>query len=358
MAESIDLETVMSAFCRNIMCDLYMNIDSNEMQLAETLFEKKCAKSIRDLNSQKNASHSETSICHCLQTVAQFILDLTYIEECKLVDTEFPPDSFPRVSYILDTLSSIEHLAKKVMPNKEPIEVLLSEIIECIRWRKGALLYMYCHTLNSPSQAPNFPTHYQKCLEDGIDQLKWMLCTRSSPKWLLDLSMDDSEKVPDLEEDSDFLSSQGILSDTHLLALMYCGELCYWHTEAVNKGLFTTDQTTDEKIPEEVKQGEDTLCASPIEPNQRLSPIDDNSVKANKGSDCECSDASSAVNEIEKRQSDSLECCNVTSDIKKVGQACMEMYITVANGPMAPGGWSTERAEEILQFFTAGKPGS
>lgn len=46
-------------------------LDSNEMQLAETLFEKKCAKSIRDLNSQKNASHSETSICHCLQTVAQ-----------------------------------------------------------------------------------------------------------------------------------------------------------------------------------------------------------------------------------------------------------------------------------------------
>lgn len=34
----------------------------------------------------------------------QFILDLTYIEECKLVDTEFPPDSFPRVSYILGNI--------------------------------------------------------------------------------------------------------------------------------------------------------------------------------------------------------------------------------------------------------------
>ena len=30
-------------------------------------------------------------------------------------------------------------------------------------------------------------------------------------------------------------------SDTHLLAMMYAAELCYWHQQAVDKGLFTQD---------------------------------------------------------------------------------------------------------------------
>ena len=35
--------------------------------------------------------------------------------------------------------------------------------------------------------------------------------------------------------------TSGVYSDTHLLAMMYAAELCFWHQQAVDKGMFSQD---------------------------------------------------------------------------------------------------------------------
>lgn len=34
----------------------------------------------------------------------------------------------------------------------QPINILGAELLECLYWRKGALLYMYCHTAKERSE--------------------------------------------------------------------------------------------------------------------------------------------------------------------------------------------------------------
>lgn len=34
----------------------------------------------------------------------------------------------------------------------QPINILGVELLECLYWRKGALLYMYCHTAKEKSE--------------------------------------------------------------------------------------------------------------------------------------------------------------------------------------------------------------
>ena len=41
------------------------------------------------------------------------------------------------------------------------VETLGEDIVECIHWRKGALLYMYCHTLENKERQPE-PGHYRQ----------------------------------------------------------------------------------------------------------------------------------------------------------------------------------------------------
>ena len=66
------------------------------------------------------------------------------------------------------------------------------------------MLYLYCKHLNKPK--------LPKCLEASIERF--------------------------------FILISGIFSDTHLLALMYSGELCYWHWKIVKET--TTDQSVKE----------------------------------------------------------------------------------------------------------------
>ena len=40
----------------------------------------------------------------------------------------------------------------------------------------------------------------------------------------------------------------GIYTDTHMLALMYCGEMCYWYVQAVRDGLFDLCPEFDVKV--------------------------------------------------------------------------------------------------------------
>ncbi|CAL1529532.1 unnamed protein product [Lymnaea stagnalis] len=313
-----DLQTSFTEFCKNILKEMSLRLDGDEMTIAESLYTDKCAKLVDDIGKKKNVSDRDILVSECLQGIAQFVLDLTYLEECKLVNEEFLDEASPytRILYLIGTLSSIEQLAQKTVKEKQPIEVLGPEVVECIHWRNGALMYMYCHTLNSESEAA-FPAHYQQCLEKGIRSLKSMLCSQCSPAWLTEQSTYVAEKELDGEEDdhSSFLYAQGILSSTHLLALMYCGEMCYWFTKANF---------------EDIKKGEGH--ATP------------DLVRGDTTARDTCIDIAGDTEHFDKDNCDTI-------NAPQLGQSCLEVYVRAATKQVFAGGWQASRAEEILEYF-------
>nr|XP_023682211.1 UPF0600 protein C5orf51 homolog [Paramormyrops kingsleyae] len=99
--------------------------------------------------------------------------------------------------------------------------VLGVELLECLYWRRGALLYMYCHTLHQRKQwIKKNKTTFLKYLQEGVRYLMRMLQVRNSVKLSDGVVFHDSTTASFL--------SEGIFSDTHLLAMMYVGELCFW----------------------------------------------------------------------------------------------------------------------------------
>uniref|UniRef100_A0A8C2BB77 Uncharacterized protein n=1 Tax=Cyprinus carpio TaxID=7962 RepID=A0A8C2BB77_CYPCA len=72
------------------------------------------------------------------------VLDITFYEENRLVDQEFPEDTSPfKIQQLLQDLTEPEVLVQSVLG---------LELLECLYWRRGALLYMYCHTLHQRKQ--------------------------------------------------------------------------------------------------------------------------------------------------------------------------------------------------------------
>lgn len=51
----------------------------------------------------------------------------------------------------LGYLDKIGNMCEAVLPGSQLEELLGSEIAECILWRRGALLYMYCSTIQEDS---------------------------------------------------------------------------------------------------------------------------------------------------------------------------------------------------------------
>ncbi|KAM5169208.1 RAB7A-interacting MON1-CCZ1 complex subunit 1 isoform 3-T3 [Callospermophilus lateralis] len=113
-----------------------------------------------------------------LELYTQAILDMTYFEENKLVDEDFPEDSSSqKVKELISFLSEPEILVKE--NNMHP-----------------------------------------KYLVDGINYLLQMLNYRCP------IQLNEGVSFQDL--DTAKLLSAGIFSDIHLLAMMYSGEMCYW----------------------------------------------------------------------------------------------------------------------------------
>ena len=46
-------------------------------------------------------------------------------------------------------------MCDKISPGRRPEELLGNEIAECLLWRKGALLYMYCSTVRQDDDRVN-----------------------------------------------------------------------------------------------------------------------------------------------------------------------------------------------------------
>ncbi|XP_006007173.1 RAB7A-interacting MON1-CCZ1 complex subunit 1 [Latimeria chalumnae] len=225
-----------------------------------------------------------------LQDYTQVVLDITFFEENRLVDNDFPEDiSSERVCKVLHDLSEPEVLARDLIKDQDLCAVLGVEMVECLHWRRGAFLYMYCHTVREREKwLMGNQSHFKKCLEDGICHLVKMLHVRSP--------VDLNDKVLFRDISTARLLSEGVFSDTHLLAMMYTGEMCYWRLKN---------------------------CAKEEDHDQ--------------------------ISEVSSRSYAALDHDNV--EFRRVGQLMLQKYISFCEGPLNGQGWSTESAKEILSFF-------
>ncbi|KAM6302864.1 RAB7A-interacting MON1-CCZ1 complex subunit 1-like [Podargus strigoides] len=228
-----------------------------------------------------------------LQLYTQALLDITYFEENLLVDEDFPEESaLQKVKELICILSESEDLVRECNINEEPINILGAELLECLYWRKGALLYMYCHTAKERSEwlRENIAV-FKKCLNDGVNYLMKMLSFRCPLQLNEDVSLQD--------KDTARLLSEGIFSDTHLLAMMYSGEMCYWRLQHCGEGKQESLEVTD--------------------------PI----------SNCDLGCTS---------QSMSL-------DFRETGKNVLMKYVAVCEGPLKDQGWNTATAKQMLCYF-------
>uniref|UniRef100_A0A8C8FUM5 CE051 n=1 Tax=Oncorhynchus tshawytscha TaxID=74940 RepID=A0A8C8FUM5_ONCTS len=150
--------------------------DDDYLQNASSILDK--------LKSFYRQGGESNSLPKLLQDYTQVILDITFYEENKLVDQEFPEDCSPfKIQQLLQDLTEPEVLAGRLVPAQEVQSVLGLEVLECLYWRRGALLYMYCHTLHQRKQwiKKNKAT-FLKCLQEGVRYLMRMLQVRNSVK--------------------------------------------------------------------------------------------------------------------------------------------------------------------------------
>ncbi|RUS84234.1 hypothetical protein EGW08_007986 [Elysia chlorotica] len=356
------------SYCKNTLSEIGMQKEeaqgNDQKEIILNVYHSKCSSLITEITSLDDEALSFVVLTNLLQKIAQLVLDFTYVEECCLVDQDFLLQAaYERVTYIIETLSSIERLTTEVAPDNHLRDLVSPSIAECIHWRKGALLYMYCHTVNSRCGREQLPSHFLQCLQNGSKHLIAMLSTRSSPVWLSPASdsMDEASGVDTGSsiDQSEMLLSQGIYSDTHLLALMYLGEMCYWYAQLTQPSPScdqipgaghnvrgdnnpSADTTASGDNWPSVQQGDATVGTSPS-----TGEVGDK-VDLSPGLSCAASFSQCQTEvsgpSLSLQQGQSL-------DMLRVGQSCLENYISAAKGPMSAGGWSTDRAEEILQYF-------
>ncbi|KAM5257878.1 RAB7A-interacting MON1-CCZ1 complex subunit 1 isoform 7-T12 [Hipposideros larvatus] len=117
-----------------------------------------------------------SSPSNLLELYTQAILDMTYFEENKLVDEDFPEDSSEKVKELISFLSEPEILVNENNMHPKHCDLLGDELLECLSWRRGALLYMYCHSLTKRREWLTRKSNLLKeYLVDGISYLLQML---------------------------------------------------------------------------------------------------------------------------------------------------------------------------------------
>ncbi|KAM5264851.1 RAB7A-interacting MON1-CCZ1 complex subunit 1 [Ctenodactylus gundi] len=226
-----------------------------------------------------------------LELYTQAILDMTYFEENKLVDEDFPEDSSSqKVKELISFLSEPEILVKENNMHPKLCDVLGDELLECLSWRRGALLYMYCHSLTKRKEWLLTKTSVlKKYLVDGINYLLQMLNYRCP------IQLNEGVSFQDL--DTAKLLSAGVFSDIHLLAMMYSGEMCYWGLK---------------------------YCANQQPDNHEVDPA---------------LSAPSCTAHTEPL------------DFREVGEKILKKYVSVCEGPLKEQEWNTTNAKHILNFF-------
>uniref|UniRef100_A0A8D0E0Y8 RAB7A interacting MON1-CCZ1 complex subunit 1 n=1 Tax=Salvator merianae TaxID=96440 RepID=A0A8D0E0Y8_SALMN len=228
------------------------------------------------------------SLSKLLQLYTQALLDTTFFEENQLVDKDFPEESsLKKVEELIGVLSEPEILIRQISTTQEPASVLGIELLECLYWRRGALLYMFCHTVKGRKEGLMQKTDsFQKLLNEGIQYLVKMLEFRCPDNPNEEFSFQDANAAR--------LVQEGIFSDTHLLAMMYGGEMCYWGLKYYGR-------------ESEHKQNTD------IEPLH------------------------GAHNQV--------------LDFRETGEKMLQKYIAACEGPLRAHEWDTKNAKHILDYF-------
>ncbi|NWS99772.1 CE051 protein, partial [Mionectes macconnelli] len=227
------------------------------------------------------------------QLYTQAVLDITYFEENQLVDEDFPEEtSLQKLKELICILSEPEDLVREWNIDEEPINILGAELLECLYWRKGALLYMYCHTAKERREwlRGNIAT-FKECLNDGVHYLMKMLSFRCPLQLNEDVLLQD--------KDTARLLSEGVFSDTHLLAMMYSGEMCYWGLKLWGEGKQDSPESVD--------------------------PAPDSNLGCGTQS--------------------------VWLDFHETGKNMLTKYLAVCEGPLRGQGWNTATAKQMLRDF-------
>ncbi|XP_006814233.1 RAB7A-interacting MON1-CCZ1 complex subunit 1-like, partial [Saccoglossus kowalevskii] len=122
-------------------------------------------------------SSEEQQIKDVLTEYTQALLDFTYFEENKLVDEEFPESTAKeRLHHILGYLNKVHIIVSDIFgSDADMIDVLGVDIVECLYWRKGALYYMYSHTVNQDKdRVKRNLQDFTQSLRDGVEFLTKM----------------------------------------------------------------------------------------------------------------------------------------------------------------------------------------
>ncbi|CAH1776099.1 unnamed protein product [Owenia fusiformis] len=282
---------------------------------------------------------------YVMQEYVQAVLDYTFCYEDSLTDSEFPESECRQImDSIIKSLSDVVFLAESMSPGIESkVDAILGvDLTECIHWRRGALLYMYAATVvHIPARLNKEKQYFVQCLTNGVNFLESMLSTRSP------VVKDD---ILSNDEASTDLVSQGLYSDTHVLAMMYIGEMCYWY------------------IHHNPIHPEDSIYAAshrhiqpqPTSEHKTIAEKQDNSTGASIETETESTSVSlkgiSIPSENLTAQSSTPEQsvdCQKQSEFfpVKIGRHYLQCYINAVNGPLKHAGWDMDRANELLQHL-------
>ena len=108
-------------------------------------------------------------------------------------------------------------------------EAVGNDLAECLYWRKGALIYMYHSATEGRLASEPNKVEMARLLKRGVDNLKKMLSVRQEFKVI------DNDAFVHDDGNTLQLIQRGLFSDTHVLALMYAGEMCFWFVKWVGE---------------------------------------------------------------------------------------------------------------------------
>ena len=179
-----------------------------------------------NLISLESPPNNESIPAILAQSLTRALLDVTFVAQEKLHELynfEVPPF---QVQKIINELS----LPSSLCCPLSSLSVLGKELDDCLLYRRGELCYMYINVLMSKYDIAS-PLGIEAHTSIFLDSAIWHIFTQGVA-YLTMLSQ------PDLASNyvytnngsahSSILVSQGIRSDSHLLAVMYVGELLFW----------------------------------------------------------------------------------------------------------------------------------
>ena len=212
---------------------------------------------------------SAEEVVDILKAFVFVILDFTFFVESDLAEKNFASDEAktafyrllddldkPRAIYethIVATAASSSGAVAAASSGQDPPplpspppsdwpsfdEAVGKDLAECLYWRKGALVYMFHSATEARLATGTDKPELARLLRCGVENLKKMLSVRQEFKVI------DNDAFVHDDGNTLQLIQRGLFSDTHVLALMYAGEMCFWFVKWVGEERTTVGQGND-----------------------------------------------------------------------------------------------------------------